>query len=98
MPQQMNSVQMSVHIMVHGLVTGVFFRDFVKKTADILELKGWVRNTEQGTIEIFAEGKRGRLEELIDKCKQEPPFAQVEKVNFKWSGAINQFKDFEIKY
>ena len=45
-----------VHIFVSGLVQGVFFRYFTKKTADKLNLKGWVKNLDDGRVEILAEG------------------------------------------
>jgi len=42
---------------VKGTVQGIFFRQFVKTHADELKLRGFVRNLEDGTVEIVAEGE-----------------------------------------
>jgi len=52
------------HYLVKGRVQGVGFRWFVHREASLLALKGWVRNTEDGDVEVVAAGKREQLEEL----------------------------------
>ena len=54
-----------VHIEVHGNVQGVFFRDLAKKEADKLGLTGWVKNTDNNSVEIIAEGAKSNLRKLI---------------------------------
>jgi acylphosphatase len=55
---------MVLHFLVKGRVQGVGFRWFVQREAAELGLRGWVRNTDQGHVEIVAAGKPELLEEL----------------------------------
>ena len=43
------------HLIVHGLVQGVFFRYNAKKEALNLGLKGYTKNLPDGTVEFVAE-------------------------------------------
>ena len=52
------------HYLVKGRVQGVGFRWFVHREASALELRGWVRNTEDGHVEVVAAGEPGQLSEL----------------------------------
>ncbi len=54
---------MVCHYLVKGRVQGVGFRWFVQREAAEIGLRGWVRNTEDGAVEIVAEGG---LEDLAD--------------------------------
>jgi acylphosphatase len=55
---------MVLHFLVKGRVQGVGFRWFVQREAAELGLRGWVRNTDQGHVEIVAAGESGLLAEL----------------------------------
>ncbi|MBV8674095.1 MAG: acylphosphatase [Acidobacteriaceae bacterium] len=52
------------HYLVKGRVQGVGFRWFVHREASVLGLKGWVRNTEDGHVEVVASGEPEQLSEL----------------------------------
>lgn len=49
---------------VKGRVQGVGFRWFVHREAALLGLKGWVRNTEDGRVEVTAAGEASQLQAL----------------------------------
>jgi acylphosphatase len=55
---------MVLHFLVKGRVQGVGFRWFVHREAAELGLRGWVRNTDQGHVQIVAAGEPELLEEL----------------------------------
>ena len=55
---------MVLHFLVKGRVQGVGFRWFVQREAAELGLRGWVRNTDQGDVEVVAAGDEGLLAEL----------------------------------
>jgi acylphosphatase len=85
----------AVKIIITGTVQGVFFRNFVKESADKLGLKGFVRNLENGDIEIVAEGDGNSIEQMMDICKKGPKFAQIRNViteERKYSGEYTEFK------
>ncbi|HWZ51244.1 MAG TPA: acylphosphatase [Granulicella sp.] len=52
------------HYMVRGRVQGVGFRWFVQREAAELGLRGWVRNTSDGQVELIASGSAQELAEL----------------------------------
>ena len=54
-----------LHATVHGHVQGVGFRYFVRDQAQRLALRGWVRNCDNGDVELEAEGPRPQLERLL---------------------------------
>lgn len=89
----------SVRAIAYGRVQGVFFRDFVSKRATELGLTGYVRNLPGGgAVEVQAEGKRERLEKLVDDLKIGPPFAKVEEVVTEWSEYSGSYSRFSIRY
>jgi acylphosphatase len=55
---------MVLHFLVKGRVQGVGFRWFVQREAGELGLNGWVKNTDQGDVEIVAAGDDALLAEL----------------------------------
>lgn len=69
-----------LNITVSGRVQGVGFRDFVRRTATDLEVKGTVRNEPDGTVFIEAEGPEDQLKLLLQKCKSGPPLASVRNI------------------
>ena len=55
---------MVCHYLVKGRVQGVGFRWFVQREASEIGLKGWVRNTDEGHVEVVAAGEQENLAEL----------------------------------
>ncbi len=68
---------------ITGRVQGVFFRSSTKKKAEGLNVAGWVRNVEDGSVEVFAEGAEVDLQELIKWCRKGPEGARVENVEIE---------------
>jgi acylphosphatase len=71
---------MVLHFLVQGRVQGVGFRWFVHREASELELRGWVRNTEDGDVEIVAAGTPEDLAELRASVKRGPRGSRVDRV------------------
>jgi acylphosphatase len=70
---------------------------FVLEQARALGLRGWVRNTFDGKVEVTAEGSRAALETLLDKIRQGPRMALVTEVQKEWQAAANEFSDFDVR-
>lgn len=87
-----------VHIVVSGIVQGVFFRANTKSEADRLGVHGWVRNRMDGTVEITAEGEKDIIEWFIQWCRQGPPGAVVKNVELNQEEHKDEFKSFNIAY
>jgi len=68
---------MRLHVVVRGRVQGVGFRWFVKELARRLDLAGWVKNRDDGGVEVVADGPEASLRSLRDDLQQGPPGAHV---------------------
>jgi acylphosphatase len=71
----------TVHLEVVGKVQGVGFRWFVRETARRAGLSGWVRNRDDGRVEIAAAGSESALAEFLVAVGSGPPGAIVDRVN-----------------
>lgn len=71
---------MVCHFLVKGRVQGVGFRWFVHREAAALELHGWVRNTEDGHVEVLAAGDPERLAELARALRKGSRGSRVDAV------------------
>lgn len=69
-----------LHIIVAGRVQGVFFRESAIKKAIQFDVTGWVRNCEDGTVELIACGKEVSLKKLLTWLHKGPPLAKVSSV------------------
>ncbi|MBN1644528.1 acylphosphatase [Candidatus Woesearchaeota archaeon] len=87
-----------VHVIIYGEVQGVFFRAYVKKTADSIGIKGWVKNKINRSVEAIAEGSKEQLDEFLKKCSEGPQTAEVVEVRRSWEKSTGEFKSFEIRY
>jgi acylphosphatase len=71
---------MVCHYLIKGRVQGVGFRWFVHQEAADIGLRGWVRNTEQGHVEIVAAGKPEELTELRNALRKGSRGSRVDAV------------------
>jgi len=87
-----------LHLLVYGLVQGVGFRFAAERMAKQWKLVGWVRNNEDGSVEIVVEGEEKNLRAFRNWCYNGPKAAQVEKVEEEWSETRDEFENFLIKF
>jgi acylphosphatase len=87
-----------VHLVIHGLVQGVFYRASTRDAAVRRGLTGWVRNLPDGSVECVAEGEEGALQALVAWCHDGPPGARVERVVEQWSDATGELDRFRVTY
>lgn len=83
---------------VRGRVQGVFFRAFTEKEAIKLCLKGYVKNTSEGNVEVVAEGTTEKLAQLLSRLREGPPASSVETVEHEYTEATGEYKVFSIRY
>jgi len=89
---------MLLHIIFAGTVQGVGFRYFVKKIADEMGVKGFVRNLPDGTVEVMAEGDKETLEKFLNAIEDGPPLAEVTHMAYEFLNKEGGFNNFEIQY
>jgi acylphosphatase len=70
----------TVHLEVVGKVQGVGFRWFVRETARRAGVAGWVRNHDDGRVEIAASGAEAAIQTLVTAARRGPAGAHVESV------------------
>ena len=87
-----------LELTISGKVQGVFFRQFIKENATILEINGIVENKTDETVKVTAEGEENNLEKLIELCEIGPKQAAIDNIEISWAEPTNKFKQFIIKY
>lgn len=86
------------HVLISGMVQGVFFRATTMEKASELGLTGWVRNLRDGGVEAVFEGERAVIEQMLDWCRVGPPYARVENLDVRWGEYTSDFASFEVRY
>jgi len=88
----------TTHVIVEGLVQGVFFRDYTYRQALKLNISGYVRNLPDRTVEAMLQGEEKAVESMLAWLKQGSPRSQVEHLRVQDFDAEEQFSSFEIRY
>ena len=72
-----------VYIKIEGRVQGIGFRRWaVSKALDIGGISGWVRNEDDGSVEILMRGEEKKIDEMLVACYKGRLFARVDKISF----------------
>lgn len=88
----------AIRISVSGNVQGVFYRATAQEVAEKFGLTGFVRNLDNGGVELYAEGERKILEQFRDWCMKGPKGAKVEDVSFEWLAFTGAYQNFIIRH
>ena len=78
-------------LVVSGTVQGVCFRAFTQHAAKQLNLTGWIKNLENGNVEILACGNDASLAIFKQQVTQGPTYATVDTVQcepFPWEDHV----------
>ncbi|MBN2372482.1 acylphosphatase [bacterium] len=86
------------HLIISGIVQGVFFRSTSRSQALRLYLTGWIKNRADGRVETVIEGEDKAVANFIQWCHEGPPGAKVDNVDIMWEKYIGEFAAFSIKY
>lgn len=89
---------MHKHILVKGRVQGVGFRYFVQTKAAQQNIKGWVKNLQDGNVEIEAEGSEKDLELFTEEIRKGSPFSHVDSLETDEKETHNEYSSFDIVY
>ncbi|XPS40778.1 carbamoyltransferase HypF [Aliarcobacter butzleri] len=83
-------------ISIFGIVQGVGFRPFIYNLAIKYDIKGWVKNDENG-VEIEAYSTQENIENFINEIKSNPPvLAKITNIKIEKNNQIKEYKNFEI--
>lgn len=73
----------ALHLIIHGRVQGVGYRDWLLHTARLHHLHGWVRNLTNGTVEAVLAGPDASVSACLSACYQGPPTASVHQIDLQ---------------
>ncbi len=85
-------------IKVSGVVQGVGYRYFAIHRARTLGVTGWVRNNDDSSVSVLAEGERGIIEVLVKELTIGPAASNVTDVNIQWQEYTGQFTGFDVSW
>ncbi len=72
-----------VYLKIEGRVQGIGYRRWaVNKALDIGGISGWVRNEDDGSVEILMRGEEDLINKMIAACYDGPLFARVDRISF----------------
>ena len=91
-------METTIQVKVTGVVQGVSFRYYTKKKADQLQLRGWVKNRSDGSVEALVSGPKDAIEKMISWFSEGSPYSTVEHVSVE--SCSNPFSEdtFRISY
>jgi acylphosphatase len=87
----------AVRAVISGRVQGVGFRYYARERAGGLGLSGWVRNRDDGNVELEAEGNPESIEAFSRWLSKGPPSARVESVELEEIPARGLYRGFVIE-
>ena len=88
--------KVTLRLVIHGRVQGVFFRDSMRREAHQLALSGWVRNRSDDAVEAVVQGESAAVDAIVRWARHGPERAQVVKVDIKPDEGA--YTGFEILY
>ena len=86
----------ALRAVVRGHVQGVGFREATVRRARELGVRGWVRNRDDGTVQVHAEGSAPAVEALLALLRVGPPLARVESVELEPT-AVEGHEQFAVR-
>ncbi|WP_318505824.1 acylphosphatase [Bacillus sp. T3] len=87
-----------IYVTVYGQVQGVGFRYFSQMKAIQYGIRGWVRNCEDGSVEIVAQGSDDNLHLFLEDVRRGNPFSTVDDLAVQEIEKIENYHSFKIKY
>lgn len=81
---------------VRGRVQGVGFRYFAGQSARALGVRGWVRNDDDGSVEVYAVGSAAQLSDLAGLLWKGPRWAEVRGVD-ETEAPVESYSGFSVR-
>lgn len=85
----------TAHLLIEGKVQGVFFRETSRRVAERCEIRGWIRNRDDGKVEALITGEEDNVKQFIDWCREGPEKAIVANVVIS-DVSLQIFNDYRV--
>jgi len=92
-----SALPVAVRAVVEGRVQGVGFRGSAREAAARLRVVGWVRNADDGTVEVYAEGPRSAVDSFLEWLRAGPPGARVDALKVEAAVPSGAYRGFAIE-
>lgn len=87
----------AAHLYYSGRVQGVGFRFTAQRIAQELKVTGWVKNLDDGRVEIILEADEEKLKDFLSQITN--TFSRyIQDIETDWQPATGQFHDFNIRF
>ncbi|MCE1195570.1 acylphosphatase [bacterium] len=86
------------HATIEGEVQGVGFRYSAMREANERGIVGWVRNTADDAVEVWAEGGEAELAAFRTWLETGPLYARVDRVALSREQPTGKFSSFSIAF
>lgn len=83
------------YVRVRGTVQGVGFRQAAVREAHALQVRGWVANLPDGSVELMIQGAGGPIDRMLAWLRRGPAAARVLEVSFEEQHSDKRFERFE---
>jgi len=88
----------AVRVRVGGRVQGVGYRYFALRSAEACGVTGFVRNLDDGSVEVKARGDREALESFLDTLRIGPRTGRVMEFDVQELEDPEAFHGFGVRY
>ncbi|MCS7262009.1 MAG: acylphosphatase [Aquificaceae bacterium] len=88
----------ALRVFVGGVVQGVGYRAFAKRTAESYGLSGWVRNLPDGRVELFVQGSKEVVWSFLGELFEGPPASKVNRMEILKEVPRDEERTFNILY
>ncbi|HOJ82337.1 MAG TPA: acylphosphatase [Acetomicrobium flavidum] len=85
------------HLWLSGRVQGVAFRYYAAVKAKELGVSGYIRNLDDGRVEILVQGEPKAVDDMIKWCRKGPPYAIVKDVVLIYEEPDPKLATFQVK-
>jgi acylphosphatase len=96
MPSKTRTTRAAHRWLIRGRVQGVGFRYFAQHAAAGLDLTGYARNLDDGSVEVYASGPPEKLADFAARLHQGPRWADVRGVE-EQEAPVQQYVSFLIE-
>ncbi len=87
-----------MYAVVSGKVQEVRFRNYAQEAATNLGLTGYVKNLQNGTVEVVAQGLPDTLKEFVEYLNEGSSLSKVDCVSIDWRSVSEVYDEFSLLY
>ena len=88
----------AAHLFISGIVQGVGFRVYIQNQARRNQIQGWIKNLNDGKVEVLLVGTQENVLEMIKLCKRGSPWSKVSDVQVNWKNIQESYDSVSSIY